>query len=126
MKTVYTSIILFCILILSIVLSIKYLNRTCDELNNIDSNIEKSINTDAWESTDIYSKQFLNKWEKTSNEISVFVDHKEMDNINVELWKLTQYINCRNKDESLASIHTINFFIKHIKNMEKINFQNIF
>ena len=126
MKAVYASIILFSVLIISIIFSIGYLNKTCDELSNIDINMENAIKNDSWEKAETFSKRFTNKWEKTSNEISVYVNHKEMDNINVELWKLTQYVKCQNKDESLASVHTIIFFIDHIKNMEKVNIQNIF
>ncbi len=126
MKSVYISVALFVSMLLSLIFSITYLNKTCNNLIKIDNSISKSINNEAWVNADEYSKAFNKKWSKTSNEISIFVDHKEMDNINNELCKLTQFIKCRNKDESLASSYTIGFFINHIKKMEKVTFQNIF
>jgi len=126
MKSVYISIVLFVIMLLSLFYSISYLNKTCNNLIKIDTNISKSINNEAWISADKFSIEFNKKWSKTSNEMSIFVDHKEMDNINNELCKLTQFIKCRNRDESLACVYTIDFFINHIKKMEKVTFQNIF
>lgn len=53
------------------------------------------------------------------------VHHSEVDNMNNELWKLTQYTKFNNKEESLASVHVIKFLLKHIIEMERINITNI-
>ncbi|MCS4464474.1 DUF4363 family protein [Clostridium botulinum] len=51
--------------------------------------------------------------------MSMVTNHSEIDNINIELWKLTQYVKCESEDESLASIHAVKFLLEHIMQMEK-------
>lgn len=126
MKSVYISVTLFCIMLLSLIFSVNYLNKVCKKLDAINIAMDKNIKEAAWEKADEASSMFLKEWESSSTKLSLFIDHKEMDNINDELWKLTQYIDCRNKDEALASNNVIKFFIDHINKMEKINIQNIF
>ena len=126
MKTIYISVTLFCIMLIFIIFSINYLDKVCSKLDTINISMDKNIKEAAWEKADVDSLMFLKEWESSSHKVSLFVDHKEMDSINTEFWKLTQYINGRNKDESLASNKVIKFFIEHINKMEKINIQNIF
>lgn len=126
MKPVYISTTLFCIMIFSLIFSINYLDKVCNKLSDINIAIDKNVNEDAWEQADKNSLMFLKEWQDSSHKLSLFIDHKEMDNINDELWKLTKYINCRDKDEALASNNVIKFFIEHINKMEKINAENIF
>ncbi|WP_123054790.1 DUF4363 family protein [Clostridium sp. JN-1] len=126
MRNVIISFTLFiCMLILNM-FSVMYLNKVCNELQSLNSTIESQINSGSFDNAYNTSIEFLNKWDKYSNTISIFVDHAEIDNINNELWKLTQYTKCKNKDESLASAHVLKFFLEHIADMEKVNVQNIF
>ena len=106
--------------------SINYLDKVCKKLDVINTAIDNNINEAAWEKANEASLMFLKEWQGSSHKLSFFIDHKEMDNINDELWKLTEYINCRNKDEALASNNVVKFFIEHINKMEKINMENIF
>lgn len=88
--------------------------------------LETSITDDDWNKSYKTSLIFFDDWQKYSDKISIFVHHAEIDNINMELWKLTQYVKEKNKDESLASVHVLKFLLEHIANMEKVNLQNIF
>ena len=126
MKSFYISLALFFVMIISIIFSINYLNKICKQLEQIDISMEQDVNNESWDTAYTSSIDFMNKWKKYSENISVFVDHKEIDNIHNELWRLTQYIKCENKDETLASLHVIKFFLNHIMDMEKMNIQNIF
>ena len=126
MKTIYISVTLFCIMLLCLIFSITYLNKECNKLGVINITMYNNIKDEDWKKADVQSLMFLKEWEGSSHKISLFVDHKEMDNINEEFWKLTQYIDCKNKDEALASNKVIKFYIEHINKMEKVNIQNIF
>ena len=126
MKTVYISTTIFLIMLFSMIFSINYLDKACARLSVINITIENNIKIADWNKADNTSLLFLKEWQSYSHKLSLFIDHKEMDNINDELWKLTEYINCKNKDEALASNNVIKFFIDHINKMEKINTENIF
>ncbi len=126
MRNVLTSFLLFIAMIITIVFSISYLNNICKNLQSINTQIEKSIENNSWDEAYDSSLNFLNKWDNYSHNISIFVNHAELDNINIELWKLTQYVKCHDKEEALASNHVLKFLLKHIVNMEKVNLENIF
>ncbi|MBC8062025.1 MAG: DUF4363 family protein [Clostridiaceae bacterium] len=113
-------------MLFSLVFSINYLDKVCNKLDAINIAMDTNIKDASWDKAEEFSLMFFNLWEDSSHKLSLFIDHKEMDNINDELWKLTKYINCKNKDEALASNNVIKFFIEHITKIEKINLENIF
>lgn len=126
MKNIITSFLIFIVIISSAFFSIKYLNRVCSTLEILSNQIENNIQDDDWNKAYGNSIKFLNEWDRYSQKVSFFTHHAEIDNVNNELWKLTQYTKEKNKDESLASAHVIKFLLKHISEMEKVNLQNIF
>lgn len=126
MKGVITSITIFLVMVIGIFFSINYLNKVCTKLEALDTQIEKDIGSNSWDKAYDNSLIFLNQWDKYSSKISIFSDHAEIDNINNELWKLTQYAKCKDEEESLASVTTIKFLLRHIVDMERVNTQNIF
>lgn len=126
MKGVVISISIFFIMLLGTFFSINYLNKVCTKLDNLNKEIETNIRDNAWDKAYDNSLKFLNQWDDYSHKVSIFVNHAEIDNINSELWKLTQYTKCKTEDEALASSHVIKFLLEHIVNLEKVNMENIF
>lgn len=126
MKNVIISFGIFVLMIVTILFSLNYLNKVCTKLGKSADNLEISINKEDWENAQKQSTNFLDTWKKYADNIAIFVHHEEIDNVNTEIYKLTQYIKFENKEEALADIHVIKFYIKHINNFEKINAQNIF
>ncbi|MBC2581535.1 DUF4363 family protein [Clostridium sp. DJ247] len=126
MKSILTAFIIFIIMLTTMFFSTRYLSKVCSNLKNLNTQIERDIDKDDWNSAYNHSLKFLNQWDKYSKRISIFVNHTEIDNINNELWKITQYTKVKNKDESLASNHVIKFYLDHIEDLEKVNLQNIF
>lgn len=90
----------------------------CDEL-------EELVSSESSEKAYGKSLELFNDWQDNHFVISMVINHSEIDNINNELWKLTQYVKCKSEDESLASIHVVKFLLEHIIKMEKINIENI-
>lgn len=126
MKNIYSSFIIFLALVIAIVFSLKYLNKTCEKFEVASKNLEDYISSEAWEDAYTASYEFLNQWQDTYKTMSIIVHHSELDPINSEAYRMIQFVKCKNKDESMASVHTIKLLIMHIKDSEKINFQNIF
>jgi len=125
MKNIIISLILFIALIFGVFISLNYLSTMCDDLVKKGDAIEDQIAKDNWEEAYNSSMKLTNEWREHCDTISFFVHHQEIDNIDNELWKLSQYTKCKNKDESLASIHVVKFYINHIKNLENVSIQNI-
>jgi hypothetical protein len=113
-------------MIIAMTISLSYLNKITKNLENLNMQIETYINDRNWDEAYKAANDFSEKWERHSNIIKLFVNHQELDNIEIELSKLTQFVKEKTPDESLANVHTLDFLLNHIINLEKINIQNIF
>ena len=126
MKNVVISLTISVIMIIAISFSIKYLNKVSQDLGKLNDEIEQYIIDDNWDKAYKTSIEFTEKWTDCSKKIKLFLNHQELDNIEMELSKLPQYIKEMTKDESLASVHTLKFLVDHISELEKVKIQNIF
>lgn len=126
MRNVIISISIFIIMVVAIFFSINYLNKVSSNLQTLNDKLEQQISNDKWDTAYNTSLDYTKKWDKYCNVIKIFVNHQEIDNIEMELWKLPQYVKERTKDEALASVHVLKFLMNHISDLEKVNIQNIF
>jgi hypothetical protein len=113
-------------MIVAIIFSINYLNSVSLKLQKLNDDMEQYITEDNWDKAYKSSMTFVKEWENHSKIIKAFINHQELDNVELELWKLPQYVKEETKDEALASVHVLKFLLSHISNLEKINLQNIF
>jgi hypothetical protein len=113
-------------MVTAIFCSINYLNSVSSKLQKLNNDMEKYITDDNWDKAYKTSMTFVDEWEIHSKVIKAFVNHQEIDNVELELWKLPQYVKQGTKDEALASLHVLKFLLSHISNLEKVNIQNIF
>lgn len=125
MKNVFISFLIFILMLFGILFSVNYLNQIYSNINSLNSQLENHIVNEEWKSSNKIVKELNSNWEKYSDKLFMFINHQEIDSISSELKKLSQYILCESKDESLASLHSINFFLEHIINLEKISLENI-
>lgn len=126
MKNVIISIGVFIVMVIAIFFSIRYLNKVSSNIQILNDKLEEYITNEDWDKAYETSMDFTHKWEKHAKVIKAFVNHQEIDNVEMELWKLPQYVKEKSKDEALASVHLLKFLLNHISNLEKINIQNIF
>jgi hypothetical protein len=112
-------------MITTIFISVNYLNKTCEKMEANSNTLEDLINAEQWEEADALSNETLNQWKKYALIIPIFANHSELDTLNVEMLRLTQYTKCESKDEALASTHVIKFFLNNVKELQKVNLQNI-
>jgi hypothetical protein len=126
MKNVVISLLIFIIMVISIAFSLNYLNKVSDDLGRLNDEIEQYITDNDWDKAYKSSIEYTEKWKDYSEKLKLFVDHQEMDKIEIELWRMPQYIKERNKEESLATVHVLKFLVNHISDLERVNIQNIF
>lgn len=126
MKNAWISLCIFLVMIIGMYFSLSYLNKTCSRFEDQSARLESLINDGKWEEADKLSNELFYEWEEKSRIMSIFVNHLEIDAMNNEILKLTQYVKCKSKDEALASNHAVKFFSKNITSLQKINIQNIF
>lgn len=126
MKNIIASFILFFILLTGIFFSVNYINKTCIDFQSLNNKLEYCINNNDWDKSYDLSIKFIDEWKLSYKYITLYMNHNDLDSINDETLKLTQYIKCKNKSDALAIIHSMKFTLNNIMNSEKITFINIF
>lgn len=126
MRNIIITLLLFFSIVLVNIFSVNYLNKIYSDMQNTNYSLMQLINDEKWSDAKKTSNKFSNEWHSFSNICTVFVNHTLTDDISIEEHKLEEWIKCKNKDEALSSVSSINFLLDRNQKLEKINLQNIF
>lgn len=127
-KAVYASLIIvfiFGICLTEQLLSKEYLGEMNEKTTNI---INVLSTTDDLNSNNIplLTDDLSIYWQKKEAILCTFINHKEIEDIGVEISKLKTALNNSNKEIYEECINLIKFYIKTYQHLFGINFQNIF
>lgn len=126
MRNVVISFSIFIVMLGVMLFSLNYLNNVCTKFRDESNKLEELIKNSQWEEAAESANDMLDRWKRQSTIIPMFINHTEVDNLTNELLKLTQYVECKTADESLASTHVVKFWLDNIRALQKINFENVF
>lgn len=90
------------------------------------NSLESAIKGDNWETANEQLEYFNQLWEKTKNLWQIFIDHEEIDNIDVTLARVKQLVSTKEKADSLSEISVLKLFIVHIPQKESLCLVNMF
>jgi len=126
MKNVLIAFSLFILMIIGIFLSINLINRRCNHLQNLNSTLESYIIKENYQDAYNLSLDYIAEWEKTSKFLTLYIHHEDIDHLDSELLKLTQYIKLKDNSEGLATVYVLKYLVAHIISHEKVSISNIF
>ena len=125
MRTVIVTIIVLAIFIVSAFVLNQYIVTSCKELLDNIKELHVSVEDDRWSDS---KKQLvgLNKeWENTKKRWQLFLEHYEMDDIDIVLSRLEQYLEVEDKASALSETAELRILINHIKDKEGFMLENI-
>ncbi len=123
-KIIYVTITIIIFVCISMFVQYKLQNSANNILNDI-TEVTKNMEDENWDVADKQLEDLVNKWEEVGEKWSVLVEHDEIDNITVSLFKSKAYANFREKEEALAEMREFEFMIDHIPKIQKIQLKNI-
>ncbi|GAB6149540.1 MULTISPECIES: DUF4363 family protein [Clostridium] len=126
MKNIFTSFVIFILLIITISISIHYLNTKYYYYEEKVNSLEQMVSDEQWNKAYDESISFLDSWKKDSKLLTAYIHHVHVESISSDLLQLTQYIKYEEKVDALASIHEIKFLLKEITEIQKVNITNVF
>lgn len=126
MKNLVASFILFIVLIITIIFSMKYIENKCVYYTDKINALETIIVNESWEEAYTSSVNFLDEWKKDSNIVPAFINHIHVETITSSVLKLTQYTKYKDKIDALATIHDIKFLLEEMLEIEKVTLPNVF
>ena len=124
MKRLIPAAILLCLVVLTYILSLKYITKSCDETNML---LQKAINEyEKNKTAEKSSKDVKDFWQKEEKILSFFVNHDHIDDVEQAISSLTIY--AKEKDNILFYEYadTIRVLLHQIKEETKITTHSIF
>ncbi len=93
-----------------------------DTLSNLKDKVEQK-NTDILEEE---TKKVEDKWEEKHNKLAYYIEHNELEKIEVELTTIKSNIETADYEHSIESIDKSMFLLKHVEDRYAFNLENIF
>lgn len=88
--------------------------------------ILEAVENDNWDTTEENIKKTGMVWKQVSKYWPMLIHHEEMDRIEESMNKLKSYLKHRDKNQALAELYNLIYYIKHIPQKEAFNLRNIF
>lgn len=125
-KSTITSCVLFLLLLISATFSSFYLHNFCVDFSNKYDELEELIVDENWDESYNYVIELLEETSKKGKLTAVIINHQEVDNLELELYTLTQYVKNKNLDLSLSTLHRMKFDLENIRKLNEFTLENIF
>ena len=126
MKNVLIAFSLFFLMIIGIFFSVNLINQNCNNLQNLNSTLESYIIKENYQDAYNLSLDYISEWKKASKFLTLYIHHEDIDHVDSEILKLTQYIKTKDNSEGLATVHFLKYLVAHIMSHEKVSISNIF
>lgn len=106
-------------------LSSNYLNELSKKTDHIESllYVTEDINLND---IPYFTDELYTYWSEKENILCTFVNHKEIDDIGVEINRLKTALKLNDRDKYEESLNLINYYTKSYQHVIRVNFQNIF
>lgn len=86
---------------------------------------EKAVAGRDWPTVGREISRMSARWERTKTVWTVFINHEEMDKIDMSMARLKEFMVTRNKTETRAGLAELKMLIRHIPEKEALTLHNI-
>lgn len=126
MKNTFVTIALFLGMLGFIFYSHNMLIDVCNHIDKHCTDIEMALDKKDNEKAYKYTMEIKDLLEEKSTPIAIYVNHTDINSLNSEVIKLSQYIKKDDMKESYATVHAVKYACKYIRELETISIKNIF
>ncbi len=125
MRVVTVTLIILIIFIVSAVMLDNYINDTTNDLLKDIEVLNKLIEENKWSESKSQLANLQYTWEDVEKRWKLFLEHYEMDGIDIAMSRLDQYIEIENKPLALGEMAELRLLVGHIKKKESFKLENI-
>lgn len=124
---IYVAVVIVLLLALSVsLITLDKLDSTTDDLVAGFDGLETAIAGDNWEDAGAGIERVEILWHKHKGWWAMVIDHQEIDNIDMALARIKQYIKVRDRAMASGELAVLKQMLEHIPEKEKVNLKNIF
>jgi len=125
-KIIGSLIILTSLIIALSLFTQQLLYKDSARLSNSIESMKSNVKAGKWDQAVSDLNQINHDWENIKKYWSTLIDHQEIDNIDVALSKIMPLLEERDVSSALSETATLNKFIKHVPEREKLSLDNLF
>ncbi|AOY75042.1 DUF4363 family protein [Clostridium formicaceticum] len=125
MKVVVATVLILIIFFTSSLLLNQYIERTSKEITDMIQKLEVAIEKEDWKEGQAHMEDIVKQWHKTRNMWQTFLEHYEIDAIDIVLAKVEKYVSIEERTLSLGGIAELELLIEHIIGKGEFKLTNI-
>ncbi len=125
MKQVIISIICIALLVIGGVAEIKYLNKSASYLSSDIEYVKNAIINNNYELAKEQLNNTKNNWNEQKKIWHIFINNEEIEEIDVSIIELEEYINNQMKEESIVEVSKLISLIKYSANMQRLSIETV-
>ncbi|MDD2376381.1 MAG: DUF4363 family protein [Clostridia bacterium] len=114
------------ILIITSIWQIKYIEETSIfAISDVDYAMNL-VQNDNFNGANTHIKELENTWKNMKKMWTIFINHNEIDDIEIALLNFKIYVELNNKDEALLYSEQLKHNLYHISEKQKVKIENVF
>jgi len=125
MKLYGTLIFLVVLIVAFGIFTSNFLTETTKDITSNFDNVYTAINNENWKLAQQQIAHSEKLWNKHKKWWTVFIDHQEIDNIDMSFVRIGEYIKYHNKALSSGELVVLKQSFEHIPEKEAVNLKNI-
>ncbi|MDI3534174.1 MAG: hypothetical protein PWQ82_539 [Thermosediminibacterales bacterium] len=125
MRVIIVTFILFCVFLSLGFYTVSFLDKTSSSMADILNKIEKAVVQENWPDANKSLSVLEKQWRQNQPYWSILINHHEIDNIELSITHIKEYIKSKNTSEARAEIAGMKLFLKHIPENEKLSLENV-
>lgn len=123
---IYVAVVVTLLLVLTVgFATLDKLNTTANDLVNDFGGLEEAIATGNWAAAGHDVEKLARKWNEHKDWWAIVIDHQEIDNIEMSLVRIGQYIRMQDPALAAGELAVLKQMLKHIPEKERVNLKNI-
>lgn len=125
MKVVAITIIILIAFFFGTVWINQYITNSADHVTNMIDKLDEAITNEDWEAAQVHIKEVSESWDETKSVWQTFLEHYEIDTIDIVLARLKKYVSIEERALSLGAVAELKLLIEHIVDREAFKLTNI-
>lgn len=125
MRIVIVTVLILVIFLVGAVMLNRYIDTSCESLLEDVKQLHTFVEGNSWDDAKDQLTDLKAEWEKVKKRWQLFLEHYEMDTIDITISKLSQYVDIEERVMSLGEVAEFELLIDHIKDKKHLKLENI-
>ncbi|ABR50407.1 conserved hypothetical protein [Alkaliphilus metalliredigens QYMF] len=125
MKVVVITIIILIIFFAGSIWLSEYISQSTQKLVEQIEQLDEAIEEENWNEAQNNLNELSKEWEKTKKGWLIFLEHYEIDSIDIVLAKVGRYAALEERETALGELAHLKTLVEHVKEKSRLHITNI-